>query len=185
MATANQIRSIYTTEQINYCLTISRFVTSSTQTESQARYSEKHCLMDPGNRTKGINRVLRYLSADPECVHISAVNTHYNSAPILYSLFYSMKSDVLLSLKCVCMCDGPWFIISRLNLEQWTSGCRLRFGIIGCGLIIRLNVWQHIVEQEHGRLQPLTVHPHAGLHIHPYSAPAAFLHFSSVLDNRL
>lgn len=32
MTRANQIRSIYTTEQINYCLTISRFVTSPTQT---------------------------------------------------------------------------------------------------------------------------------------------------------
>lgn len=104
--------------------------------------SEKRWLMDPENWTKGINRGLQYLSADPECVQISTVNSHYHSAPILVPVLQHEIRCPTVTERCVCICDHPCFIIRKLNLEQRTSGCRLRFGIIGCGLIIRLNCWR-------------------------------------------
>lgn len=86
-----------------------------------------------------------------------------------------MKSDALLSLRGVCMCDGPCFIIRKMNLEQRTSGCRLRFGIIGCGLIIRLNCWQHRAARTWQITSPNCPSTCWITHTHIYSASTALL----------
>lgn len=62
--------------------------------------------------------------------------------PVVPVLQHEIRCPAV-SERCVCMCDGSCFMIRKMNLEQRTSGCRLRFGIIGCGLIIRLNCWRH------------------------------------------
>lgn len=133
--------------------------------------------MDPGNRTKGINGVLQYLSADPERAQISTVHPHYHSAPILVPVLQREIRCPTVTERCVCMCDGPCFIIRKLNLEQRTSGCRLRFWIIGCGLIIRLNCWQHRATRTWQITRPNCPSTHWITHTytHIYSASTAFL----------
>lgn len=111
----SKIRSIYYTEQINYCRTISRFDAFSTQTESQTR-----CWKQTVKKHWGTKGILRYLSADPECVRISTVNPHYHSAPILQLLFNSMKSDVLLSLRGVYVYVAIRVLSSGNGI--WSSG---------------------------------------------------------------
>lgn len=66
-----------------------------------------------------------------------SITLSFSSNPVLSVLQHEVRYPTVTE-RCVCVT-----LMFYLNLEQQTSGRRLRFGIIGCRLIIRLDDWQH------------------------------------------